>query len=158
MAEAQLPEEIIYEIISLCLPFSEKTFLNFPEDGRPHWQQECRDTHEEPSTNILLLSKRWLRIGTPILYKGVCIRETRRMKGVAQLVKNDPAIGRMIRYLRLEGGMGRDLYTLVRYTPNADTLYVSLQILCLPHHHLKKFSFEDQDGNAIATSAGPTKN
>ena len=76
MAKARPPEEIICEIISLCLPFSERTFLKFPEDGRPHWQQERRDTHEEPSTNILLLSKRGLRIGTPILYKGVCVRET----------------------------------------------------------------------------------
>ncbi|EKM49655.1 uncharacterized protein PHACADRAFT_33224 [Phanerochaete carnosa HHB-10118-sp] len=131
MAEAKLPEEIIREILTLILPpFCAKTFLKFPlESRRPCWAQERPGALEEGGTNVLLISKRWLRIATPLLYQGVALRKSRHTSAVARLVKADPAVGRAIRYLRLEGGsMTRELSTLVKHAPNIHTVYVSEQM------------------------------
>ena len=76
----------------------------------------------------MLVSKRWLRVGTPLLYSAVILWEPRHTKAVAALVKTHPALGKAIRMLRVEGGMGKDLYTIARNAPNVHALYLSVQM------------------------------
>lgn len=130
MAEAKLPEEIIREIVRHIIPpFSAKTFLKFPEQDTPYWKEERPGALQKGSTNILLISKRWLRIAAPMLYTGVALRKSKHTSTLARLVKTDPAVARAIRYLRLEGGsMSRELSTLLRYATNIHTLYVTAHL------------------------------
>ncbi|GJE91830.1 hypothetical protein PsYK624_079810 [Phanerochaete sordida] len=124
MSEAKLPEELIREIIRLCIPpFCPKAFLKFPV-GRTSQQ---RSSERAEMAGILLVSRRWLRIGTPMFYKGVVLWTSRQTSAVARLVATDPAVGRMIQYLRLESGSmtrPRDLAKLAENAPSIRTVYV----------------------------------
>ncbi|GJE91829.1 hypothetical protein PsYK624_079800 [Phanerochaete sordida] len=129
MAEAKLPEELIREIIRFCAPpFCAKTFLKFPA-GPPDAAPPRSSPRGPPAfrgvMNVLLVSKRWLRIGTPMLWEGVALRKSKHTSAVARFVSSDPAVGRMIHYLRLEGGsMTRDLVKLTKHASNIHTVYI----------------------------------
>ncbi|KIP01526.1 hypothetical protein PHLGIDRAFT_131224 [Phlebiopsis gigantea 11061_1 CR5-6] len=131
-AASRLPEELIREILSYLLATDETTFCAFTEYGRPRcrgsrWRELVQ--HRAPSrTRPLLVSKQWLRIGTPLLYEKVFLFETSRTKIMAQLVKANPAVGRAIRYLRLEGGMGKDFSAIVKHAPNIHTLWITANV------------------------------
>ncbi|GJE91826.1 hypothetical protein PsYK624_079770 [Phanerochaete sordida] len=132
MAEAMLPEEMIHEIIRLSLPpFCPKTFLKFDRT-----LTVLSPTQQEPGTitgpvALLSVSKRWLRVGTPLLYEGVVLRKPSHTSSVARLAKANPTVGRTIRYLRLESGSTtRELSTLVKHAPNVHTVYIEG---CLRH-------------------------
>lgn len=119
MCEAKLPEELLREILSLRLSLSEKQFCKF------HSAFGSEKYSPQSSSDILLVSKRWLRIGTPLLYESVHIWNTGCTKTVASLVRSNPVVGKAIRRLRIEGGCGKDLYTIVEHAPNIRTLYIN---------------------------------
>ncbi|GJE91785.1 hypothetical protein PsYK624_079360 [Phanerochaete sordida] len=136
MTEARLPEEVIRDIIILSLPrFRPKTFLKFDRNVNidSHTQQQSTTAGTVWPVAILSVSKRWLRIGTPLFYKGVVLRKSSHTSAVARLVKVNPAVGRTIRYLRLESGsMTRELVTIAKHAPAIHTLYVEA---CLREGH-----------------------
>lgn len=121
-----LPEELLRDVLSHFLTVDEEKFCAFPEHGylrkRQAWTSDRRNSSR---SDVLLVSKQWLRIGTPVLYEKVAFREAAHTKAVAELVKANPAVGRAIKYLRLEGGMGKDLVTIVKYAPNIHTLWIT---------------------------------
>ena len=64
-----------------------------------------------------------------MLYEKVLLTNTAQAKAVAQVVVANPTVGRAIKYLRLEGGMGKDLATIVKCAPNIHTLWITLHLL-----------------------------
>jgi hypothetical protein len=129
MSEAKLPEELIREILNIHLSISEYDFCQFPDNGCPLWMMRAsKPSCAAVTSDLLLVSKRWLRVGTPLLYSSVKLWEPKHTKAVAKLVQTNSAIGKAIRMLRVEGGMGRDLYTIVKHAPNIETLYISMHI------------------------------
>jgi hypothetical protein len=47
---------------------------------------------------------------------------------LAQLVRDNPSVGKTICYLRIEGGIGKDLHTIAQNAPNVQTLYASMHV------------------------------
>lgn len=127
MRWATIPEELLREIFLYILGWNDKNFCFFPDHGCPRWMTSLDSRQYPPGsrTNVLLVCKKWMRIATPVLYEKVHLWNPRGTKAVAQLVKSNPDVGRAIRYLRLEGGMGRDLYTIVKNAPNIHTLWIT---------------------------------
>lgn len=41
------------------------------------------------------------------------------------MIKSDRGVGKTVRYLRLKGGMGRDLHTIIKHAPNLHTLWIT---------------------------------
>lgn len=72
----RLPEETLHEIISLCM-----TPSNFFERyGDGIWP-------DPRNSQFLLVSKQWLRIGTPILYRHLRLTDQEQTKTVGHLVR-----------------------------------------------------------------------
>ncbi|GJE89703.1 hypothetical protein PsYK624_058090 [Phanerochaete sordida] len=132
MSEARLPEELLRETLSLLLSASEETFCQFPPDCCPPWSIYRRRDPAQPRTpsagDILLVCKRWLRVGTPLLYESLSVWSPSHTKAVAALIRSTPVVGQAIRRLRIEGGCGKDLYTIVRNAPNVHTLYICVHV------------------------------
>lgn len=132
MSEDTIPEELLREILSYHFTIPEERFFEFPDANLPRWRerrgyQGRRSTYKLVS-DALVVSKRWLRIGTPLLYHSVTIWDQKHTRAIAQLLKANPSLGRAIRWLRLEGGLGKDLHAIAKFTPNIDMLLMCFRV------------------------------
>lgn len=131
---AQLPEELLREILRLLLAPPHAAFLRFPfNPSVPRWSTEwnvllARGGERARPAGVLRVCKTWLRVGTPLLYACVGLWAPRHAAAVAALLVRETQLGRMVRCLRLEGGMGKELVSVARCAPNVRALYVSLHV------------------------------
>ncbi|GJE91784.1 hypothetical protein PsYK624_079350 [Phanerochaete sordida] len=119
MSERDLPEELVLYILDLCFELPSEDFLRFPTpDG----------ARKNPSRNadILLVSRRWLRIGSPLLFASLRLSDPEHAISVARQLKNNPGLGSVICDVRIEGDCGDDLGSVLALTPNIQRLYVAL--------------------------------
>lgn len=78
--------------------------------------------------DLLLVSKRWLRVGSPLLYESVVLRTSSHTRTVATLIRQNPNLGRAVRQLKLFGGYGRDLHAVITAAPNLETVYLNMSM------------------------------
>ena len=122
MSEIDLPEELLCEILSHCLLTSSAEFFRVPSLGT---RGEEASVKMRPS--ILLVSRRWWRVGVPSLYYSLKIREPLHAGLVTELFLRHRTLGLAVSSLRLEGHIDSStLYDLARLTPNVQSLYIAL--------------------------------
>ncbi|EKM49731.1 uncharacterized protein PHACADRAFT_214253 [Phanerochaete carnosa HHB-10118-sp] len=122
--DAALPEEILREILSHNIQISHVKFHRFYYGN---WGYPMSPPISRCS-NLLLVSKRWLRIGTPLLYECVRLSNSEHTTTVANLLRTHPHVGLAVRCLRLEGGLGKDLVHIAKLTPKLHGIYISFSI------------------------------
>ncbi|KAJ7651017.1 hypothetical protein FB45DRAFT_29702 [Roridomyces roridus] len=116
-----LPDEIISEILSPALKVSEELFSD-TSDVSPF-------SNYTPSTSdYLLVCKDWLRVATPLLYNVVVLRSKAQTNALQQVLKTNPEFGLFIKKLRVEGGFGTAMHTILKSAPNITDLFISLSI------------------------------
>lgn len=118
--DAKVPEEILCKILSYNISISSVDFLRYVECWEHSRVSRC--------CHLLLVSKRWLRIGTPLLYEFVWLSRPEHTASVATLLRADPHVGKAIRCLKLEGGLGKDLVHIAKLAPKLQSVYISLRI------------------------------
>lgn len=128
MSETKLPEELLREILSYCFTVPHESFCGFPTRFHPPLADVHKVAGPEACHNLLLVSKRWLRVGSPLLYESIAIRTSTHAQTVATLIKQNPILGRAVRRLKLLGGYGRDLNTIVKAAPNLQTVYLNMSM------------------------------
>ena len=122
-----LPEEILREILSYVLLVSPQDFFRFGPADPLSRSAPLRETlHRNPQ--LLLVSKTWLRVGTPLPYESLEISETKHTMAVAKLLRAHPDVGAAVRCLRLEGGLTKDLVHIAKHAPNIRGPFMSLWI------------------------------
>ncbi|TDL29960.1 hypothetical protein BD410DRAFT_780471 [Rickenella mellea] len=145
-----LPDEIWRDIITPLLHIPDEQF-SFGDKGDGPFAHTRLSTSE-----ILVVCKRWMRIGTPLLYHTVVIRSRAQAQALADALISNPPFGRYIQKLRMEGGFGQAPLKFISAAPNIRELFVSLDIwsddvvsgLCggffkifpqrlIIHHHLR---------------------
>lgn len=121
MSERALPDNVLRTILSGLLTVSDARFLGGPDFGdysrRPRRQRQ-----------VLLVSKRWHRVGLPLLYSSLVLRHKDHTASVAALLRRTPGLGKVIRSLKLVRGFGKDLVDIVLRAPNIQHLYINLDI------------------------------
>ncbi|KAJ7159496.1 hypothetical protein C8R46DRAFT_1001757, partial [Mycena filopes] len=120
MAANQVPDEIISEIISPLLSHSDAVFSE-------HSEKALLEAGYSLST-YLLVCKAWLRVSTPLLYNVVILRTTAQAVALAKVLAAHPEIGLFVKKLRLEGGFGSAMDTILAGTPNITDLFLTLLI------------------------------
>ncbi|KZV92693.1 hypothetical protein EXIGLDRAFT_836298 [Exidia glandulosa HHB12029] len=80
------------------------------------------------SSNVLLVSKRWLRVATPLLYNIVVLRSSAQAEGLCAALKADKSLGAFVRKLRLEGGYGAVVHKIIAASPNITHLVLNIQL------------------------------
>ncbi|KAJ7259765.1 hypothetical protein C8J57DRAFT_1072726, partial [Mycena rebaudengoi] len=77
---------------------------------------------------FLLVSKSWLRVSTPLLYNVVVLRSKAQAAALAAALKLNPDLGRFIKKLRVEGGYGAAMHSVLKCAPNITDLVITLDI------------------------------
>ncbi|KAJ7057954.1 hypothetical protein C8F01DRAFT_302540 [Mycena amicta] len=115
-----LPDEILSEILTPALKVPEKVFSS----------SEARElmTFSESSSAFLLVCKAWLRVATPLLYNTVMLRSKAQSQALAATLGSNPDLARFIKKLRVEGGYGRFMHTILEVALNVSDLYLVFSI------------------------------
>lgn len=119
-----LPDEILSEILSPALRVSDEAFSATSETGRSPFL-----SMSESSSAFLLVSKAWLRVATPLLYHVVILRSKSQAQALAAVLTSNPALGRFVRKLRVEGGYAISMLKILQTSPNITDLFLSVDIV-----------------------------
>ncbi|KAJ7909477.1 hypothetical protein B0H13DRAFT_2491976 [Mycena leptocephala] len=120
MAATQLPDDIISEILTHLLEYSDELFSDY--SGKALLEPSYS------SSNYLRVCKAWLCVSTPLLYKVVILRTTAQAEVLKGVVQSNKEFGLFIRKLRVEGGFGDSMHTILKYAPNITDLFLTLDI------------------------------
>ncbi|KAJ7084892.1 hypothetical protein B0H15DRAFT_384793 [Mycena belliarum] len=121
MSDHSLPDEIISEILSPALKVSEEVF----SDTSP---VSPFAGYSESSSAYLLVCKSWLRVATPLLYNVVILRSKAQAKALSQVLSKNNALAKFIKKLRVEGGYGPPMATILEHSSNVSDLFISFEI------------------------------
>ncbi|KAF7314045.1 F-box domain-containing protein [Mycena chlorophos] len=122
MADTSLPDEIISEILSPALKVADDAFAN-------NYAKSPFAKFTESTSAYLVVCKSWLRVATPLLYHVVVLRSKAQAKALANALAKNPDLGRFIKKLRVEGGFGPSMHTILQNSPNITDLFLSLEII-----------------------------
>ncbi|KAJ7053868.1 hypothetical protein C8F01DRAFT_1031628 [Mycena amicta] len=116
-----VPDEIISEILSPALKVSDDAFA----DMSP---KSPFANYTESSSAYLLVCKSWLRVATPLLYNVVILRSKAQARALERSLSQNKELGRFIKKLRVEGGFGPSMHSVLRCAPNISDLYLTLEV------------------------------
>ncbi|KAJ7051991.1 hypothetical protein C8F01DRAFT_1033776, partial [Mycena amicta] len=122
MSDHHLPDELLSEILSPALKVTDEAFSDL-SDVSPF------ATYSESTSAYLLVSKSWLRVATPLLYHVVVLRSKGQAAALGRALSQNEDLVRFIKKLRVEGGYGQPMHTILSRTPNVTDLYLYLDIL-----------------------------
>ncbi|KAJ7649506.1 hypothetical protein DFH06DRAFT_1475870 [Mycena polygramma] len=147
-AANRIPDELISEILSPLLKHSDKVFSELglpPVTVSTVLRHPCHGCRARPvkdflvsftallepgysSSTYLLVCKAWLRVSTPLLYNVVILRTTAQAEALQAALKSTKEIGLLIKKLRVEGGFGMAMHTILNSAPNITDLFLTLCI------------------------------
>ncbi|KAH8115274.1 hypothetical protein DFH11DRAFT_1588322 [Phellopilus nigrolimitatus] len=113
-----LPDELIKDIL--------KNVLHIPQDKFSRPKSEFgRDA--VPSSHVLLVNKRWLRIASPLLYECVVLRNTPQTQAFRAVLRGKAGsqLTRFVRRIRLEGCFGADIGKIFATLPGVTDLFLT---------------------------------
>ncbi|KAJ6495964.1 hypothetical protein DFH09DRAFT_1448236 [Mycena vulgaris] len=114
-------EEILSEILALLLKVSDEMFSDIVSRYSPF-------AFSETNPSVLLVSKSWRRVATPLLYSTVAIRSKEQAQALDATLRKNKDLGWLIKKLRVEGGFGTPMHNILKCSPNISDLYLSLQV------------------------------
>ena len=117
-----LPDELIIEILSPVLDVSDDQFRSLSLVS-----PFSRLVHV-PSSVLLCVCKAWSDVATPLLYQTVILRSIAQAYALKRTLQDNPALGLHIRKLRVEGGYGFAMQTIIDSAPHVVDLCLSLDM------------------------------
>ncbi|KAF7329170.1 HEME-HALOPEROXIDASE domain-containing protein [Mycena kentingensis (nom. inval.)] len=118
-----LPDEILALILSTALKVDDDAFSDLSRiDESPFV------TFSHSISSLLLVSKSWLRVATPLLYHVVILRTKPQVKSLADALVKSPFLGKFVRKLRVEGGYSAPMQKILKLVPKVTELYLSFDI------------------------------
>ncbi|KAF7289048.1 F-box domain-containing protein [Mycena chlorophos] len=121
-ADNSLPDEIISEILSPALRIPDELFADNHSKDSPF------AAYSASTSAYLVVCKSWLRVATPLLYNVVVLRSAATAKALARALSENEQLGCFIKKLRVEGGFGASMHTVLRLSPNITDLFLCLDI------------------------------
>lgn len=118
----KLSNELIRKILSSCLDVPDAMFRDVSPKS-PFF----RPSHQ-PTSVVLLVCKRWMAAATPVLYRVVVLRSKVQAQALERTLRARKELGAFVRKLRLEGGFGAAMHTILTCCPNITDLSLSLDL------------------------------
>ncbi|KAL5486169.1 hypothetical protein ACEPAI_7213 [Sanghuangporus weigelae] len=118
-----LPDELVKEILS--------DILTVPEDEFSHVGPSSPFGRKvSSSSDVLLVSKRWLRIGTPLLHECVVLRSSAQANAFYGFIRGKVGsqVKGYVRRIRLEGSFGAVVGKTFAILPGISDLYLRLPV------------------------------
>lgn len=126
----KLPEELLHEVLTYILDVSWTT----------HWllnRKTGLSTHRTgpQPRDVLLVCKKWRRIGTPLLYQSLYLMKDEHINRVAAVIKGTPSLAKAIRRIWVAlPACTANLPRIVRRATRATELYVWMGLGCTAAH------------------------
>lgn len=120
MASNRIPDEIISEILTPLLKHPDEVFSD--RSMKPLLAPGYS------SSTYLLVCKAWLRVSTPLLYNVVILRTTAQAEVLQTVLKSNKEFGLLIKKLRVEGGFGNAMQTILKCAPNITDLFLTFLV------------------------------
>nr|GAT57506.1 predicted protein [Mycena chlorophos] len=117
-----LPYEIISEVLAPLLKVSDDLFANNEAVS------VFANYRRQSTSPYLVVCKKWLHAATPLLYNVVVLRSKAQANALAATLEAHNGLGHHVRKLRVEGGYGGAMLTILRHSPNVTDLFLSLEI------------------------------
>ncbi|KAJ7611796.1 hypothetical protein FB45DRAFT_875336 [Roridomyces roridus] len=108
MPDNSLPDEIVSEILAPA--------LKVPDDKFSDLSAVSPFAAYAESPSACLVCKSWLRVATPLLYHVVVLRSKAQAKALEATLIQNPDLGKFIKHLRVEGGYGPSMRTILGST------------------------------------------
>ncbi|KAK7008067.1 F-box domain-containing protein [Favolaschia claudopus] len=115
-----MPDEIVSEVLTPLLKLPDEVFS---------------DTSVKPllapgysSSAYLQVCKAWFRVATPLLYNVVILRTTSQANALADVLESHKEIGQFVKKLRIEGGFGNAMKSILSSTTGITDLYLTIGI------------------------------
>ncbi|KAF7326194.1 F-box domain-containing protein [Mycena kentingensis (nom. inval.)] len=121
MADNSLPDELISEILSPALKVPDHVFSD-TSTVSPFAR------YTESTSAYLVVCKSWLRVATPLLYNVVILRSKDQAKALACALAGNRELGRFVKKLRVEGGYGAAMHTVLAAAPNITDMYLTFVV------------------------------
>ncbi|KAJ7041967.1 hypothetical protein C8F04DRAFT_1077833 [Mycena alexandri] len=122
MPAPPLPDELVSEILSPALRVSDEVFADTTHVS------PFASSDSESTSAYLLVCKSWLRVATPLLYSVVILRSKAQAKALGLVLSGNNLLGPFIHKIRVEGGYGAPLGTILKCSPNITDLFMTLGI------------------------------
>lgn len=127
--ESRVPEEILREILKHNLQVEPVHAFLLNPYSKFSRQRDPRNQCIMPPADALLVSKCWLRVGTPLFYRTIVLHNSRQTKQLAEVLRENPGLGQAVRNVRLQGGFGKDLVAVMKHLPKIHSLAVNTCVL-----------------------------
>ena len=114
-----LPEELLHQIMVMCHSIDYDVFAN--RSPEPLLARRNEMAH------LLLVCHRWRRVATPLKYETVIVTSQAEASILASILSRG-RVGSYVKKLRIEGGFGQALRTILSQVPRLVYLSVSLDI------------------------------
>ncbi|KAJ7611500.1 hypothetical protein DFH06DRAFT_155705 [Mycena polygramma] len=116
-----LPDEILSEILSPALKVSDELFSD-TSDVSPFAKPSLS------TSAYLVVCRDWLRVATPLLYNVVVLRSKSQANALEKVLVQNKNFGRFIKKLRVEGGYGAAMHTILKSAPNITDIFLTFVI------------------------------
>lgn len=116
-----LPDELIREILTPLLHVDEDTFESLTS-------RSPFSSLLQSSSDLLCVCKSWMRVATPLLYHIVILRSKAQAYALQRTLRANKAFGAFIRKLRVEGGYGGAMKTILSLAPKITHIWLSLDL------------------------------
>jgi hypothetical protein len=116
----ELPDELNLEILSHVFRITDELFESQVNIISPLNSPRC-----------LAVCKKWLQIGTPLLYHTIILRSSSQAEALALSLRENKGRGYLIERLRVEGGYGGVMYNIIKAASNVKVLCLTLYIFPL---------------------------
>lgn len=117
----QLSDELLTEFLSPALVVSDELLCD-----ASHISPFALAAH--PVSDVLLVCKRWLRVGTPLLYEAVVVRSTTQAQVLQMALSRNPGFGRYTKRLRFEGPYAQCIAPAIQTLQHVYTLCFTLSV------------------------------
>ncbi|KAF9463713.1 hypothetical protein BDZ94DRAFT_598825 [Collybia nuda] len=82
----------------------------------------------QPTSGVLLVCKSWTVVATPLLYQVVILRSKTQAQALERTLRTRHDLGTFVRKLRVEGGLGSAIHSVLTRSPNITDLCLSLDL------------------------------
>ncbi|KAJ6448724.1 hypothetical protein C8R47DRAFT_1172014 [Mycena vitilis] len=119
----RVPEEVLDNIIRLA---ARQGQLEMFYDLR-------RISHSQTSSNstassCVAVSHKWQRVTTPILYSAIVLGSKAQALALVQTLRNFPDVRLFVKKLYVQGGLGKEIKTILALTSQLDTIGLTLNL------------------------------
>ena len=117
-----LPNELIREFLLPVLDVPDEMFQSIYRVS-----PFSRPDHLSTSS-VLCVCRSWMNVGTPLLYRVVVLRSKAQANALQRTLRKHPTYGAYVKKLRVEGGYGSTMRTILTSAPNITDLCIYLSI------------------------------